>query len=241
MNITEKEGSDWLKWILITSIPLVQFDAHGTIVNLGSGTMIDHHGNRFILSVEHVVNSESTGWAAVIQQDGYGQLEYYRPQAFTFPGEIRKTSGEIRLLDLCAAQVSPDLQTWYEYRTPRGLFDKKPHQIFNTTCIGIPDVEQIYGFSGRIRSEKHGNDVFVSDMVTHSGLIYSHSEDEVHYFRLPESHPGHDEFQGCSGSPIVDFNRKIVALVIGGDISSGMIKGIAIQRILPNLKFLVSR
>lgn len=240
MKITESEGRDWLQWVLVTSIPLVHLDECGTVTGLGSGTMFDHAGRRFVLAVEHVVKRDSTGWVVMVQQDGSGQMEYYRPNYFSYVGEIRRSSGGLRLLDICAAQVSPELETWYEYRTPRGLFDRRPHQVFNTESIAQPDAVQVYGFSGRVRTEKHGTDAFASEMVVYPALTYSHSEEEIYHFKLPVPHPGHDAFHGCSGAPIVDLNRNIVALVVGGDTSSDMVKGVAIQRVLPNLEFLVS-
>lgn len=241
MKITETEGIDWRQWVLVTSIPLVRLGDKDTVLSLGSGTMINHAGRRFLIAVEHVVKSNETGWAIVVQQDGNGLMEYYRPNFFTYVGEVKLSSGEVRLLDLCAAQVSPQLETWYEYRTPRGLFDKLPHNVFDTRSIAAPEPGQLYGFSGRVRTEKHGDDAFVSDMVVYPGLSYSHSEQEVHHFKLPVVHPGHDAFHGCSGSPIVDFNRKVAALVIGGDVATNTVQGVSIDRVLPNLEFLASR
>jgi len=241
MNITASEGHEWRQWVCVTSIPLVQLGEGGTVLRLGSGVMIKHAGNRFILAVEHVVKRDATGWASVVQQDGRGQMEYYRPNFFTYVGEITLSSGEIRFPDLCAAQVSPQLETWYEHRTPRGLFEKLPHHVFDSIDIALPDNDQVYAFSGRVRTEMHGHDTFVSDMVVYPGLMYSHTEREIHHFKLPVVHPGHVAFNGCSGSPIVNFNRKVVALVVGGDMPNNTVQGIAINRVLPNLAFLASR
>lgn len=241
MRITSSQGHEWRHWVLVTSIPLVRLGESSQVVSLGSGTMIDYAGCRFVIAAEHVVARDSNSWAIVVQQDGSGRLEFYRPNAFTYVAELRKAASTLRFLDLCAAQVSPDLETWYEYRTPRGLFEKRPHHVFNSESIANPDRNQIYGFSGQVRTERHGLNAFASDMVVYPGLTYFHSEDEIHHFKLPVAHPGHDAFQGCSGSPIVDFNQRIVALVVGGDLANNTIKGVAIQRILPNLKFLVSQ
>ena len=241
MKITASEGHDWRQWVCVTSVPLVHLGEGGTVLRLGAGVLICHAESRFILAVEHVVKRDATGWALVVQQDGRGQMEYYRPNFFTYVGEIKMSSGEIRFLDLCAAQISSQLETWYEHRTPRGLFERLPHHVFDSTDIALPGTDQIYGFSGRVRTEQHGEDTFVSDMVVYPGLTYSHTVGEILHFKLPVEHPGHDAFHGCSGSPIVDFNRKVVALVVGGDIPSNTVHGIAINRVLPNLVFLASR
>lgn len=240
LQITPSQGREWREWILVTSIPLLRLAPNEQVSQLGAGTMIDHSGCRFILSAKHVVDLDHGGWSIVVKQDGVGQLEYYRPNAFTYVGEFRRSTGDMRMLDLCAAQISPKLETWYEYRTPRGLFDKRPHHVFDTAFIAEPRADQIYGFSGRVRSERHGADAFVSDMVVYPGLTFSHTENEVHHFKLPVDHPGHEAFKGCSGAPIVDFERRLVAVVSGGDMKSNTVHGIAIQRVLPNLSFLAS-
>lgn len=241
MRITEAEGREWCQWIVVTSIPLVYLNERDIISDIGAGMMIDHGASRFILSVEHVVKSTSRGWAIIVQQDDSGQMEYYRPNFFSYVGKVREATGEFRLLDLCAAQVSPELETWYEFRTPRGLFNKRPHHIFNTNSISSPKTEQLYAFSGQVRTEKHGAHVLVSETAVYPGLIYSHSEEDIHHFKLPVPHPGHDAFHGCSGAPIVDMDRNVVALVVGGDKSNNMVNGIALNKVLPNLEFLASR
>ena len=241
MNLTASERDDWLQWVRVTSIPLIHLGDGDKVIRLGSGVMVDHAGCRFVLSVEHVVKRDAKGWAVAVQQDGHGRMEYYRPNFFSYIGEIRLYSGEVRLLDLCAARVSPGLETWYEYRTPRGLFDKLPHHVFNTQNLSAPSSDQVFAFSGQVRTERPSADAFVSDMVVYPGLRYSHSEQEVLHFKLPVAHPGHEAFHGCSGSPIVDVNRNVVALVTCGDIPSNTVQGVAIHQALPNLKFLALR
>ena len=125
--------------------------------------------------------------------------------------------------------------------THAGFLPSIPNHVFDTDTIDKPNLNQIYGFSGRVRTERPENNAFVSDMVVYPGLEYLHTESEIHHFKLPVPHPGHDAFQGCSGSPIIDFNRKAVALVVNGDIPTDTIQGVAISRVLPNLEFLASR
>lgn len=241
MQIAPEAGDAWRRWVLVTSIPLVRLDGEDVPGEFGSGTLIDHAGARFLVSAEHVVKQQSTGWSAVVQQAPDGQLEYYKPNVFTYVGELRKGASEIRILDLCAARVAPTLQTWYEERTPRGLFDRQPNHVFHSDGIAEPNAEQVYAFSGRVRTERHGDSVYASEMAAYPGLTYSHTDAGMHHFRLPVPHPGHDAFRGCSGSPIVDFNRRVVGIVVGGDITTNCIKAVAIQRVLANLEFLAAQ
>jgi len=235
MQVTSEQSLDWSDWLLLTSIPLVQVGENGQPLAFGSGTMIDHEGRRFLVTAEHVVKLDSKGWAIVVQQHADGQLEYYKPRAFVHVGEVRRSDASSRLLDLCVAQVAPNLKTWYEYRTPRGLFDKRPHHVFEASKFVVPDREQIYGFSGRVRTEMHSPEIFASEMTVFPGLTYERSEKEEHLFSLPVPHPGHDAFRGSSGSPISDFSRRLVGIVVGGDIETNTVRAVDIQYILPAL------
>lgn len=239
--ITASEGHEWRQWVLITSIPLLRLGEDEQIVGLAAGAMMDHAGHRFILAVEHAVKRETSGWAIAVQQDGQGRLEFYRPNGFAYVAEFKRSTASVRCLDLCLAEVSADLETWYEYRTHRELFDKRLHHVFRSDEMTNPEANQIYGFSGQVRHERHGTSAVVSDMVVYPGLKFSHTEDEVHHFRVPVPHPGHEAFKGCSGAPIVDLNQRIVALVVGGDTEENTVKGIAIQRALFGIQALASR
>jgi hypothetical protein len=238
MQVTPDQGRDWRDWLLLTSIPLVHVGENGQPLAFGSGTMIDHEGRRFLIAAEHVVKLDSKGWAIVVQQHPDGRLEYYKPRAFVHVGEGKRSNSSLRLLDLCVAQVAPDLETWYEHRTPRGLFDKRPHHVFDAATLAPPEVDQIYGFSGRVRTEMHSPETFASEMTVFPGLSYLQTEAEEHLFSLPVPHPGHEAFRGSSGSPMCDFSRRVVSIVVGGNVETNTVRGVEIQRILPALRFL---
>ncbi|MBL8516459.1 MAG: hypothetical protein JNM76_05755 [Betaproteobacteria bacterium] len=241
MQISSEQGNDWRQWLLVTSIPLVQLDDDGQAVRMGSGTMVDHKGRRFLITARHVVELGSKGWAIIVQQHPDGRAEYYKLDSLIYIGEFCRVEQSSCLLDICAVQVSSDLETWYEYRTPRGLFDRRPHHVFDSHQLATPAQDQIYGFSGRVRTELHGPQSFVSEMTVFPGLTHKQSEAEEHHFALPVPHPGHDAFQGSSGSPMCDFSRRLLAIVVGGDIETNSIRGVAIQRVLPGLDFLVAQ
>jgi hypothetical protein len=241
MQITSEQGSEWRQWLLTTSIPLVQIGDANEPLAFGSGTLVDHEGRRFLVTAGHVAKLDSPGWAIVVQQHPDKGLEYYKPQVFVHVGEFSRMNPSLRLLDLCVAQVAPDLHTWYEHRNPRGLFDKRPHHVFGADELAVPRREQVFGFSGRVRTERHGAQVFASEMTVFPGLSFVRTEVEEHHFGLPVPHPGHNAFQGSSGSPVCDFSRRLVGIVTGGDIATNTIRGVAIERVLPALHFLKTR
>ncbi len=238
MRVKPEQGNEWRDWLLTTSIPLVHVNSSNQVVGVGSGTMIDHEGRRFLVTAGHVAKLDSKGWAIVVQQHPDGRLEYYKPHAFVHAGEFSRADASFRTLDLCAAQVTPKLETWYEHRTPRGLFDRRPHHVFKVGTFALPKNDQVFGFAGTVRTEKHDSNVFVSDMSVLSGLTYAGTEGEEHHFALPVPHPGHDAIRGTSGSPMCDFSRRLVGIVVRGNTDTNTVSGVAIQRVFPALQFL---
>lgn len=238
MHVTPEQGHNWRDWLLLTSIPLVHIGANDQVLAFGSGTMLDFEGQRFLVTAGHVAKIDSNGWAVVVQQHSDGCLEYYKPNAFFHVGEGRRSTSSLRMLDLCIAQARPGLETWYEFRTPRGLFDRRPHHVFDVAVLANPEQDQIYGFSGRVRTEMHAQQIYASEMTVFPGLTFFKTEEEEHVFSLPVTHPGHEAFRGCSGSPMCDFSRRLVAIVVRGSEDDNTIYGVAIERVLPALQFL---
>jgi hypothetical protein len=233
------QAREWLNWVLITSVPLRQVE-NGQVVGRAAGTLVDYGGRRFLLSVEHAVKRGSTGWAIELGYDSNLGTEVYWPNEFVYIGEFTRSTTTLRELDLCLAEVPRSLEPKYEYRTPRGLFDQRPRHIFTPDFSAKPDPQGVYAFSGQVKPEQHAPNVVAFEMVVYPGLKYLRSENELHVFQLPVAHPGHDAFHGCSGGPIVDMNKNVVALVTGGDGSANTVSGISLQRCLPGLNFLCS-
>jgi hypothetical protein len=105
------ETRAWLDWVLTTSIPLLRIGKDDQVLELATGTMIDYDGHRFVLSVEHAVKRGTSGWAIALEQDGGGRLEFYRPNRFAYAGEFKRSTSELRHLDLCFAEVLSTLDS----------------------------------------------------------------------------------------------------------------------------------
>jgi hypothetical protein len=241
VNVTPEQGHDWRDWLLLTSIPLVHTGEGEQVLAFGSGTMLDFEGRRFLVTAGHVAKIDSKGWAIVVQQHPDGRMEYYKPNAFVHVGEGRRSTSSLRLLDLCVAQVAANLETWYEHRTPRGLFDRRRHHVFDAAALADPDQDQIYGFSGRVRTEMHAPQTYASEMTVFPGLSYLRTEEEEHVFSLPVAHPGHEALRGSSGSPMCDISRRLVSIVVRGNTDDNTVRGVAIDRVLSALHFLAAR
>ena len=126
-----------------------------------------------------------------------------------------------------------DLEAIYQIVTPQAVSDERPRHVFRADQIELPTSNQMFAFSGQVKPEQHGRCAVAFQHCVYPGLRYTHTEDEIHFFQLPVEHPGHDSFSGCSGAPIVNMNRNVVALVRGGDTSTNTVHGVSLARYKP--------
>ena len=232
-----RRSRDWLRWVLITSVPMRHLDELGKPLGIASGCLVLCAGRKFILSARHAAPPESKGWAIELGYDPKNGTEMYWPKSFSYMAEMKKGSGILDEVDFCFAEVAVDVESTYAHRTPYSVSDVRPRHIFRIEDFVEPSPTGIYAFAGEVKPEMHGPDAIATEMNVYPNLRFLHSGGAYHVFQLPVDHPGHESFRGCSGAPIVDMEHRVVALVSSGDEGSGTIKGVAISRAVTALRW----
>src|SRR6266581_1296987 len=232
-----RRSQDWLQWMLVTSVPLRHLDEGGRPIGVASGCLVVCRGRKFLLSACYAVKPESKGWAIELDYDPRQGTEMYWPKNFLYMAEIQKGYGVREYVDFCFAEVAADLQPVYAHRIPYSVSDVRPRHIFDIADFAEPTQAAVFAFSGEVKPEMHGSDAMATEMNVYPGLRFIRSEGPSHIFQLPVEHPGHDSFRGCSGAPIIDMDRRIVALVSRGDKESSTITGVAISRAVTALNW----
>ena len=226
-TLTSAETS-WLHWAALTSYPLLALDAQEVPCDIASATLIDLRGQRFLISAQHI--DVSKGWVLAIGVVS-GQVRYFRPDPWNFAQtrSFRRTTGDIAVSDLCICPIPSDINSEFQERTPIHVGDALPRHVFDIRDVAAPNSGQVYAFAGNVKPEIHGKDNFVTEPNVYPGLRFISEDRHVCRFRLPILHPGHYCFAGCSGAPIVDMNRNLVAIVSSGDESEGTIQGVSLR------------
>lgn len=227
----------WIDWVLVTSIPLCHFDESKAPDNFASGCLIEYRNKRFLFSVCHAIDRTSDGWMAYNGfEPGKGSV-WYPLGLFNYVSEIAIGSRIFKEIDFCFTEVSENFLPLFQYHTFQALSDERPRHVFQTDLSALPSDDQIFGFSGKVEPEAHGLNAVITTAVVYPGLRFLRTESEYHVFQLPVPHPGHKLFQGCSGAPIVDMNKNVVALVCDGDSESNTIRGVSLARYKSALEF----
>lgn len=223
----------WLAQIFQSSVSLRRLNENLLPTAIASGCLIDYSDKRILLTVSHATQDQKNWAIEVKYEKGKGILNYkIGPMNFLFNGSI--LSGEFKNIDFSFAEVSADLIAFRQDLDLDGNVKREvPILVFAPDFELEPSEDESYGFSGCVKPsiEKHkGQTYFFSDFVVYSNLKFQRRENEFYVFKLPMKHPGHENFRGCSGAPVIDSKGNVVALVCHGNEDTDEIYAIAIKR-----------
>lgn len=230
MNVSERK--QWLEYAQASSIPLRCLDDNSNPVGLASGCMIDYRGIRILLSVFHAT-SKPGKWALEMKFERESKrTQLYYPEPFNFIKEMKLGTPMLFDVDYSHVQIPSDITSTFQEITVHGdILSERSRPVFSPNFTELPNKSDVYAFSGQIKPEfVPGLNTLVTEHCTYAGLTYVRSEGAHHYFKIPVPHPGHEQFHGCSGAPIIDSQRNVVALVCGGDIETNEIRGINLAK-----------
>lgn len=225
-----------------TSIQVFLADInHPKPEGFGSGCIINYKEKKFFATVSHVTNIE----------DLTAMLETNQP--FDERGPILKTIGGICTFDIIKVKPGMNVQdfdamlekgqrldiAFAEYHKDIELLqpelDLGAFVVPRSEKLEIymddstePTKEETYGFYGKVRPEYIGKFLKMTPTYKHS-LKYHGIKGDFYLFKAPEIIRDKDDYRGCSGSPILDSQGKIVALTSAVLTNSKVIYGFKIQ------------
>jgi hypothetical protein len=225
------EIMEWLHWVSLTSLPLYRLDKEDKPVGVASGCLVNIDGRKLVLSVSHATGSGR--WVAEMQFDSAldKTLIHYFGKQWSAQHLDQNTSMSDEL-DFSFTEVPTDFFSMMQERNSVGeIVKQRLRHEFVTSLEDLPEKDEVYAFTGRVRTAQLDETTYWSEPNVYPGLRYRRTEGCYHVFELPVEHPGHDAFKGCSGAPIVDRKRRIVALVCSGDDDSNTITGVSVHHI----------
>lgn len=227
------ETMEWLHWVSRTSLPLYRLDGEDKPVGVASGCLVNVGGRKLVLSVSHATGRGR--WVAEMQFDpalDKTVIHYFGKQWGA--KRLDQTTLMPEELDFSFTEVPADFFSMMQERNSVGkIVNQRLRHEFITSLEDLPVKDEVYAFSGRVRTAQLDETTYWSEPNVYPGLRYQCTEGHYHVFELPVEHPGHEAFKGCSGSPIVDRKQRIVALVCSGDADSNTIIGVSVHHIAP--------
>jgi hypothetical protein len=214
-------------------------------MNFGSGCIVLYKARYFLLSVAHVtnINDLATCIETNLQTVGLniplysvGAMCYFDQYEFpknTNPDEI-KTFEDLKVdfdetLDISFCEIKEQI-TLLQQEWDFGVFKIESGEKIplNLELAGNPEKGKSFGFCGKV---KHGIEgiQLKSQPILQLDLEYQGTIGRFHYFTLPGLIKDEDDYSGCSGSPIIDENGKLIALTASVTRGTKLVFGFSIE------------
>lgn len=232
---------NWHELIKYSTVQLRKLDDNGMPCGIGSGCLFDFKKHRFLITVFHVPE-KSAKWCAQIKfNEKVQKLEVLFLNEFSFIADFSEDKKSIKDVEFSFHPVRPDFTCYFHNRNWEGrTLEYRERPVFTLEDIGDPNRETYYGFSGDIQPTLIPDfNAFETNLHIYHGLKYDRFENDMHYFKMPENHPGHDWFKGCSGAPIIGEDGKVVSLVSGGCEKNNEIYGCNLQKCIRTLDYFI--
>ncbi len=228
---------NWQDLIKYSSVQMAGLDEQGNPIGIGSGCLLDIGDHRLLLTVFHVVN-DSSSWCVPIRFDELEQkTEVLFLNQFNHIYDLNEDKSGMVNVEFSFHPVRATLKLFTSKRERNPKVDEIIEiPVLKETDIGEPNRTVRYGFSGNIRAEYHPDvGAFFTDNHIYHGLEYIRTENNLHVFKMPDAHPGHEYFKGCSGAPIIGEDGRVVSLVSSGSIEKKEIYGATLSKCIRTL------
>jgi hypothetical protein len=230
-----------------SSVPLCHLEEDNEVpTSAASGCLIHYHGKKVLLTVEHAVG-RGKRWAIQVGYDPKRRETqlYGLGNTLNFLRSGNFLTEKTQIIDFAYAEVPPTLQVWRQDLSLDGhIKDECGITIFPMDFTVSATPEDTYGFAGLVKGQmklRPGKVFYASELKLYDGLKYRGTEKDMLVFELPVSHPGHPEFEGCSGAPILNSAGLPVALLCGGRIDNHEIYGVSLKQYQTPIDILVGK
>jgi hypothetical protein len=218
----------------------------------GTGCIVKYLGHTLLLSVSHVTNDD--GLTTFLETNlppkdnttplkPIGGLVYYDVFKVTEDVDLSdfenliKNNGE--RIDITFAKLTEQ----FELKQPAmdfGCFqiEEGDKLMLNLDYATFPDKENIYSFYGKVRPKYRGIHLEMTPALKH-GLKFHRTNGYFHMFLAPEIIKDKEDYEGCSGAPILDSEGRVVALACKIVENTKIVYGFSIQECMKLIKLTI--
>ncbi|PWS28478.1 hypothetical protein DHW03_01055 [Pedobacter yonginense] len=210
----------------------------------GSGFIVKYLDRRFFITVRHVTDYEgmvtyletnlpiSANGAILKPVGGLCYFDMFTLAEGILPDDFIKflNDGPRKRLDICFAEIKDDVPL-LQLAMNFGAFSVPECSKIDLdlTYTDLPNKEERYGFYGKIKPVYEGMKLHLTPKFNHS-LKFHRTNSEFHIFLAPKIIKSADEYEGCSGAPILDSEQRLVGVACAVVTNTKMIYAFPIQK-----------
>ena len=209
----------------------------------GSGCILFHRGRYFLISVRHVTDFNLTTFMETgipAEQNGQpgnllqpiGGLCYFDLFKVTNIAQVKEVEDLFRdgkKLDITFAEIKHNIELRQQELDFKAFKIPAGHKIIlDSRDTALPSKDKNYAFFGRVRHSYEGYNLKMENAFRHN-LVFHRTDKYFHIFKNPDIIRNEEDFQGCSGAPIIDSDGKLVGLACIVVTGSLLIFGFSIQ------------
>lgn len=210
-------------------------------VGFGSGCIVEYLERVFFLSVSHVTDTEGLTTCLETNQPADARGQVLKPIGGICYFDQIKVTPDTSLEDFDSLLQNGERLdiSFAEVKEPIGLLQpaldfgafkveagiKLP--LFMHDAV-VPTKDERYGFYGRIKPKYEGKVLRTTPTLKHS-LKFHRQKDNFYLFLAPQTIEASEDYEGCSGAPILDSNGRLVALACMVLTGSKIIYGFSIH------------
>ena len=112
--------------------------------------------------------------------------------------------------------------------------ERSSKMFLDLDYINEPNKDEVYGFYGKIKHKYEGKYLKMQP-VFHNGLKYFSSSKGFHKFLAPKNIAAKEDFEGCSGAPILDSEGRLVAIACKVATGTKIVYGFSIHKCIEML------
>lgn len=211
-------------------------------VGFGSCCIIIYRERRFFVSVSHVTDADGYNTFLETNQPFDERGPIIQPiEGICYFDQIKVTDDmsledfesvlqQGKRLDIAFAEIKHDialLQPEMDFRAFK--VEESIKLPLYMDDIALPTKEERYGFFGKVRHQYNGMQLAMSPTLKHS-LTFHRTKGDFYMFLAPQIITDSEDYEGCSGAPILDSQCRIVALACAVYTGTRIIYGFPIQK-----------
>lgn len=194
----------------------------------GSGCIVKYRMRNYLLSVAHVTDVANLSVCietneALVNNNSplycVGAMSYF--DQYQIDPELLKRGLSIedvlqraqgKTLDITFCNINEELKLVQKEWDFGSFKIEEGEKIYLDLDQAVqPEKGKLYGFFGRVKQGLSGM-VLRMQVTAKINLEYSGDQKEFHKFLVPELITDEEDYQGCSGAPILDEDGKLVGL-----------------------------